>query len=308
MTTIGEWNERFGIPGVADVVAGRDGLAMARVTAAAATAEIYLHGAQVTSWCPTMGRPAGADEVLFVSKQSRWEDGKAIRGGIPICFPWFRGKADDAKAPAHGVVRTKEWELIELAQDGDGVTVTLATESDEASRRWWPYEFRVEYRVRVGAELGLSLRVVNTGGTAMRFEEALHTYHRVGDAEQVRVTGLDGTAYLDNMDGNRQKRQAGEVVFTAQTDNAYLDTKSTLEVIDPVLGRRIRTEKKDSRTTVVWNPWREGAKALADLGDDEWRGMACVEASNILGYAVELGPGEEHTMTAVLSVGSGIRD
>ena len=294
---IREWNERFGIPGVAEVVAGQGGLAMVRVTTDAATAEIYLHGAQVTSW-----KPAGAGEVLFVSQQSLFVDGKAIRGGIPICFPWFRGKADDAKAPAHGVVRTKEWELTGLARDGDAVTVTLATENDEAGRKWWPHEFRVEYRVRVGKELSLALTVVNTGGSGMRFEEALHTYHRVSDAEQVRVTGLDGTAYLDNMDRNREKRQTGDVVFTAQTDNGYLDTTEALAVVDPVLRRRIRTEKGNSRTTVVWNPWREGAKALADLGDDEWRQMACVEASNIIAYAVELGAGEKHTMTAVLSV------
>jgi glucose-6-phosphate 1-epimerase len=297
MMTIGEWNERFGIPGVAEVVSGRGGLAVVRVTTAAATAEIYLHGAQVTSW-----RPGGADEVLFVSAQSRWENGKAIRGGIPICFPWFRGKADDAKAPAHGVVRTKAWDLAGIAQEGDEVTVTLATESDGASRQWYPHEFRTEYRVRVGAQLGLALTVANTGGEAMRFEEALHTYHRVGDAQRVRVTGLDGTAYLDNMDGNREKRQTGDMVFRAQTDNAYLDTETALVVVDPVLGRRIRTKKGNSRTTVAWNPWREGAKALADLGDEEWRQMACVEASNIMSYAVELGAGERHTMTAVLSV------
>jgi glucose-6-phosphate 1-epimerase len=298
VTTIREWNERFGIPGVAEVVSGQGGLAMIRMSTEAATAEIYLHGAQVTSW-----RPAGADEVLFVSQQSLFVDGKAIRGGIPICFPWFRGKADNAKAPAHGVVRTKEWELTGIAQEGDAVTATFATESDEASRKWWPHEFRAEYRVRVGKELGLALTVVNTGGVAMRFEEALHTYHRVGDAEQVRVTGLNGTEYLDNMDGNREKRQAGDVVFRAQMDNAYLDTMEALEVVDPVLRRRIRTEKANSRTTVAWNPWREGAKALADLDDEEWREFACVEASNIIGYAVELGAGEKHTLTAVLSVG-----
>lgn len=301
MTMIGEWNERFGVPELGEVVSGRGGLPMVRVTADAATAEIYLHGAQVTSW-----RPAGAAEVLFLSAQSRFEDGKAIRGGIPICFPWFRGKADDPKAPAHGVVRTKEWELTGIARDGDGVVVTLETESDEASRKWWPREFRAEYRVRVGAELSLALKVTNTGSGPMRFEEALHTYHRVGDAERVRVTGLDGTAYLDNMNGNREKRQAGDAMFRAQTDNAYLDTTEALELVDPVLGRRIRTEKRNSRTTVVWNPWREGAKALADLGDDEWRAFACVEASNIMAYAVELAPGEEQAMGAVLSLATSL--
>lgn len=310
MTTIGEWNERFGIPSVAEIVGGQGGLAMVRVTADAATAEIYLHGAQVTSW-----KPADAGEVLFLSSWSRFEDGKAIRGGIPICFPWFRGKADDAKAPAHGVVRTKQWDLTGITRDGDGVVATFETESDGASRKWWPREFRAEYRVRVGpgqsperiSELSLALKVMNTGSDPMRFEEALHTYHRVGDVARVRVKGLDRTAYLDNMDGNREKRQAGDVVFGEQTDNAYLDTTEALEVVDPVLRRRIRTESKNSRTTVVWNPWRDGAKALADLGDEEWRSFACGEASNIMAYAVELAPGEEHTMGAVLSV-EGIGD
>ena len=309
MTTIEQWNERFGIPGVAEVVSGQGGLAMVRVTAEAASAQIYLHGAQVTSWRPNPARPAGGDEVLFMSAQSRFEDGKAIRGGIPICFPWFRGKADDPKAPAHGVVRTREWDLLGISPDGDSVVVTFETESDEASRKWYPHEFRAEYRVQVGAELTLALKVVNTSSGPMRFEEALHTYHRIGDAERVRVAGLDGTAYLDNMNGNREKRQSGDVVFRAQTDNAYLDTTEALEVVDPVLGRRIRTEKRNSRTTVVWNPWHDGAKRLTDLADDEWRSFACVEASNIMAYAVELAPGEQHTMGAVLSVqGSGIRD
>jgi glucose-6-phosphate 1-epimerase len=294
---IDKWNERFGIAGVAQVVAGRGGLAMVQVTASVATAEIYLHGAQVTSW-----RPAGADEVLFLSVQSRFEDGKAIRGGIPICFPWFRGKADDAKAPAHGVVRTKEWELVSVAQAGEAVVITLAAESDDASRRWWPHEFRAVHRITVGAQLRLELTVTNTGSAPLRFEEALHTYHRVGDAARIRVTGLEATPYLDNMDRNREKMQHGDVAMTGPMDNAYLNTRAALEVIDPVLGRRIRTEKKNSITTVVWNPWESGAKALADLGDDEWRQMACVEASNILGAAVELAPGEEHAMTAVISV------
>ncbi|MBV8631713.1 MAG: D-hexose-6-phosphate mutarotase [Silvibacterium sp.] len=302
MTTPGEWNERFGIPGVVEVVSGKGSLAMLRVTAEAAAAEIYLHGAQVTSWSPKTGKPAGSDEVLFLSAQSRFEDGKAIRGGIPICFPWFRGKADDSKAPAHGVVRTKEWNLTGVTREGDGVAAVFETTSDEASRKWYPHEFRAEYRVRVGRELNLSLAVTNSGSAPMRIEEALHTYHRVGDAERLRVTGLDGTVYLDNMDGNREKRQGGDVAFRAQTDNAYLDTTAAVEVADPVFARRIRTEKRNSRTTVVWNPWRDGAKALADLGDDEWREFVCAEASNIMAYAVELGPGEKHVMGAVLSV------
>jgi D-hexose-6-phosphate mutarotase len=148
----------------------------------------------------------------------------------------------------------------------------------------------------------MELTVVNTGSAPLRFEEALHTYFRVGQIESVRVRGLDGVTYLDNTDSNRQRVQAGEVILTSATDNAYLDTHAPLELVDSTLSRVIRTEKQGSATTVVWNPWQQGAASLADLGDEEWRAMACVEASNILESAISLGPGEEHTMCSILSI------
>jgi glucose-6-phosphate 1-epimerase len=295
--TIDGLNDRFAIPGVAKIVAGNGDLAKVQITSPAASADIYLHGAQLTSW-----RPAGADEAIFLSEQSRWEDGRAIRGGIPVCFPWFRAKADDAKAPAHGFARTRSWQLESLTREQDSVVVTLATENDEDSRKWWPYEFRLVHRITVGAALKLELIVSNNGAIPIRFEEALHTYNRVGEAEKLRIAGLDGVPFLDNRDSNREKQQHGEFAFTAATDNAYIDTQNTVEIIDPTLNRRIRLQKQGSLTTVVWNPWSDGVAALADLGDDEWRQMACVEASNILGNAVTLSPGAQHTMTAILSV------
>jgi glucose-6-phosphate 1-epimerase len=261
---------------------------------------IYLHGAQVTAW-----RAAGGEEVLFLSEFSHWEEGRAIRGGIPVCFPWFRGKADNLKAPAHGVVRTKSWKLESVAADRDSTVVTLTTESDEGTPRWWPHEFRLSLCVTVGLQLKLELIVTNTGTTSFRFEEALHTYHRVGDARKVRVAGLNGVSFLDNVDNgdrNLEKVQNGDVMIVGPTDNAYLHTSGPLMISDPVMRRRIQIEKQNSLTTVVWNPWKSGAKALADLGDDEWARMACVEASNILSSAVTLAPGEDHRMATTISV------
>jgi glucose-6-phosphate 1-epimerase len=295
---IEDLNQRFGVPGIAQVVSGNGGLPKIRVTTPAASAEIYLHGAQVTAW-----RPAGAEEVIFVSEKSHWEDGHAIRGGIPICFPWFRAKTDDPKAPSHGFVRTREWRLDSItAEENGNVSVVCSTESDESTRQWWPHEFHIEHRVAVGKTLGLELTARNTGATPFRFEEALHTYFRVGLAQHVRVRGLDQVKYLDNTDGNREKLQSGDVIFAAPTDNAYLDTHGALELIDPALKRTIRTEKQNSATTVVWNPWQQGAASISDLGEDEWQRMTCVEASNILGIAISLTPGQEHTMRATLSV------
>jgi glucose-6-phosphate 1-epimerase len=296
-TTVDELNQRFGIVGVAQITAGNGGLARVCVSTSAATAEIYLHGAQLTSW-----RPKAADEVIFLSQHSSWKDGHAIRGGIPICFPWFRNKADDPKAPSHGFVRTKAWQLDSVERKGNTATVSLSTASDAATRAWWPHDFRLVHRLTIGPELTQELVLSNTGKAPLRFEEALHTYYRVAAAESLRITGLAGVAYLDNTDGNREKRQEGDIVFIGQTDRAYLDTTHAVEIADPAMRRRIRLSKQDSRTTVVWNPWKEGAQSMADLGDDEWRTMACVEASNIRSFAVDLAPGQQHSMKTTIQV------
>ncbi len=294
---IDELNRAFGMAGVAEIVAGNGGLAKVRVTGRLASAEIYLHGAHMTSW-----KPGGAEEVIFLSGRSYWEDGRAIRGGVPICAPWFAEKADNPKAPAHGFVRTREWGLDSVTAEDDGTVVVLSTESDEASRVWWPYEFRMVYRVVVGTSLRLELTVMNTGDASFELTEALHTYFRVGDVRSVRARGLDGVTYQDKVDGNREKVQAGDLEFSGATDNVYLNTQGAVELVDPVLRRTIRTEKLNSKTTVVWNPGQAGAAKLADLGDEEWQHMVCVEASNVRSAVVTVGAGQTHTMTAILSV------
>ena len=202
------------------------------------------------------------------------------------------------------MVRTRLWELQSIEQDGDGVTVSMSTASDADTRRWWPGEFRVQHRATFGSELKLELTVTNTGASPFRFEEALHTYHRVGDVRRVRIRGLDGVTYLDNTDSNREKRQQGDVVISSPTDSAYMNTQNSLELLDPVLNRRIHIAKQNSRTTVIWNPWAEGAQALPDLGEDEWPQMVCVEASNVLVDRVGLPAGADHTMTATIAVGA----
>jgi glucose-6-phosphate 1-epimerase len=297
--TIEELNARLGIAGRAQVLAGEAGIPKVHVTAPQCNGEMQLHGAQVTSW-----KPAGAEEAIFLSRQARWEEGKAIRGGIPVCFPWFRAKANDSRAPAHGVVRTKIWTLESVEQNADGITVSMSTQSDPDTRRWWPADFRVLHRVTFGSELRLELTVSNTGANPFRFEEALHTYYRVGDVRKVRVRGLDRVTYLDNTDSNKKKKQNGDVVISSPTDNAYMNTQNPLQLIDPVLNRSIQVTKQHSDSTVIWNPWAEGARALSDLGDDEWQHMVCVEGSNILENAVELATSADHKITVTMTVNS----
>jgi glucose-6-phosphate 1-epimerase len=291
-------NESLGVPAGVRIVEGNGGLPKIEIRTALAESEIYLHGAQVTGW-----KPAGADEVLFVSEKSYWEDGRAIRGGIPVCFPWFRAKADDPAAPTHGFVRTKEWRVESITNEPEGsVSAYLSTESDEATRRWWPFEFRLEYRVTVGARLKLELTLKNTGHSELRFEEALHTYFNVGDVERMRVTGLDGAAYLDNRDGNRRKTQAGDLRISGQTDDAFVGASGAVEIVDEVFALRAKTEKWNSNATIVWNPWRDGAASLKDFGAEEWRRMICVEGGNILDSAVVVGAAKSHTLAVEIVI------
>jgi glucose-6-phosphate 1-epimerase len=282
---------------MAEVVEGNGGLPKVRITLPAAVGEMYLHGAHVTSW-----KPRGGEEVLFVSSKSHWELGRAIRGGVPVCFPWFGDKAGDASAPAHGFVRTKAWQLEAIMQAGDAVAVSMFTESDETTRSWWPAEFRLVHRVTFGLDLSLELVLTNTGTTRLSFEEALHTYHRVGHIEKVRLRGLDTVRYLDKTDSNREKAQRGDIVIASETDRIYVGTRGELELEDPVLHRRTHLTKENSLTTVVWNPWVQKARALSDFRDDEWSQMICIETSNVSNFAVDLGPGQQHKMRAIVRV------
>ena len=284
-------------PPSTSVVVGNGGLSKVLVTSPEAEGEIYLHGAHITSWKPT-----GKDEVLFLSSKSLWKDGHAIRGGVPICFPWFGAKADDPSAPAHGFVRTKEWQLESTVHADEGTIVSMFTESDQGTKRWWPAQFRLAFRVTFGHDLKLELVVTNTGNQPLRFEEALHAYHRVGNIQNARVRGLQGLTYIDKTDSNKRKSQDGDIAVVSETDRVYLDTTSAIELDDPALRRRANVAKENSRTTVIWNPWVEKAHAMADFGDDEWTQMICIESSNVGDFAVDLPPGGQHAMKAIVRV------
>src|SRR5580700_10470517 len=189
---LSDLNRRFEIPGIAKIVDGRGGLPCIRVTAPRASGEIYLHGAHVSSW-----KPAGAEEVLYVSSKSKWQDGTAIRGGVPVCFPWFSTRAEDPRSPAHGLVRTKSWQLEGITHADHDVTVALSTSADEATRKTWFGDFHLLFCATFGEQLRLELIVTNHGTSSFRFEEALHSYFRVGNVAATKLRGLNGVVYVD---------------------------------------------------------------------------------------------------------------
>ena len=272
-----------------------DGLPRLDVDSPAATARLFCHGAQLTEWTPS----GLAHSVVWTSAHSYFQPGRPIRGGVPICFPWFGPHPDDASQPAHGFVRLADWTLRQAAESGDG-TVTLGFElqSDAATRRFWPHDFRLSQSYSIGPTLGMTVRVENSGAAPFTFEEALHTYFAVSDIAQTSIGGLEGTEYLDKVLGFARRRQGGEPLrFTGETDRVYLETGAECHIADPGWQRRISVAKTNSNTTVVWNPWSGRARELKDFGDDEWRAMVCVESANVGGAAVRLAPGQTHTMT-----------
>lgn len=302
MTPVDQLRHQFNIPGIAEVHEGQGGLAVVRVTSPLASGEMYLHGGHVTSWSPRVTSSTGHDQpdVLFVSERARFEDGRAIRGGIPVCHPWFGALAGRPDAPAHGCVRTKAWTLDALEHTDAGVVVTMSTSSDDTTRAWWPGDFQLIHRVTFGATLTLELTTINTGTAPFTFQEALHTYYRVGSIHGIRVRGLEDVPYLDTLDQRRERVQSDAVTFGAEVDRIYLATGHPIEIEDSSLNRRIRITATHSDTTVVWNPWIRKAQTLSDLGDDEWTDFVCVESCNVAPNGVTLGPDQRHTLHVVV--------
>jgi glucose-6-phosphate 1-epimerase len=301
---IADLNPRFGTPGVT-IQQGQGGLPRVAVSTPEAEAHVYLHGAHVAHYQPRGQRP-----VLFMSGSSHFAPGKAIRGGVPVIFPWFGANAKDPKAPAHGFARTHLWDLREVKRrEGDGaVTVSLSLKPSPASRALWPHEFEATFEVTVGPALEMALHVRNSGDAAFTFEEALHTYLAVNDVRNVTVEGLAGREYIDKVDGAKRKKQPpGPMRIEGETDRVYLNTPDTVTVNEASPGpggrRRLSVSKQNSAATVVWNPWIAKAAAMADFGDYEWTGMICVETANVAEHAVTLAPGQTHVMRAVVQAG-----
>jgi glucose-6-phosphate 1-epimerase len=290
-----ELQEAFGIPGIVKFEAGQYGLLRATVTAPQADAHVYLHGAHVTHY-----QPRDQEPVLFTSAHSSFAQGKPIRGGVPLVFPWFGPRAGDPSAPMHGFARLVRWGVEATSRGADGsVTLVLALDRSGAMAPPWPHDFTLRYRIVVGSMLELALEVQNTSGTPWTFEEALHTYLAVSDVREVSIRGLAGVDYLDKTDGMKRKRQDSDPIrITGETDRVYLNTQTTCVLDDPMKGRRLLVEKGGSDVTVVWNPWITKAKALPDFGDEEWLRMLCIETCNAADHAITLGPGARHEMCA----------
>ncbi|MDD5249044.1 MAG: D-hexose-6-phosphate mutarotase [Rhodocyclaceae bacterium] len=288
-----ELNRRFAIAGRLGFADMPGGFTVARVTTAFAEATIAVQGAHVMTY-----QPAGQAPLIWLSRRAKFAPGKSIRGGVPVCWPWFGPHAANPQFPAHGFARTVPWRLVAAAELPDGrVRVSFELIPSAANRVQWPHDAVVRNSITVGQELEVELATTNTGRAPFELGQALHAYFEVGDIRRATVTGLEGCDYLDKMDGGKRKRQAGPIAFAAETDRIYLGTRGCCSIVDPALERSILVTSTGSRSTVVWNPWLGKAEKMGDFGPDGYLDMVCVETANAAADVIQLAPGATHVMT-----------
>jgi glucose-6-phosphate 1-epimerase len=277
------------IPGHVTLGGGNGGLTKIRIETAWSSAEIYPHGAHVTHF-----QKKGEPPLLFMSAASEFATDKPIRGGVPIIFPWFGPREG---MPAHGFARTAAWELKEtLLLDTGAVRLAFALPLVDG--------YQVEYIATVADSLTLQLIVKNTSASDVSFETCLHTYFQISAIDDVSITGLAGTSYLDKVAGSTATEGSAPIRVASEVDSVYLDTPGTVEIQDPGFGRTIRIAKTGSNSTVVWNPWIEKSRRMADFGDDEYLQMVCVESGNVAKNQITLPPGETSVLKVELSSGA----
>lgn len=291
MSNLDNLRKAFARPGRVAFQTMGEGLEVVQISNDAARAAVSMQGAQLIDY-----RCAG-ESLIWLSEDARLAPGKSIRGGVPICWPWFGAHPNDPSLPSHGFARTVPWRLLRVDTTTTARTLLeFALQQGSQTRRMFPQPVDVRYSLSIGATLDVTLQTTNTGERPLPLSQALHSYFQVGDVRRVSVHGLEGRDYLDKVSGFDRKTQHGAVRIAGEVDRIYLDTDGECEIRDPQLRRRIRLSARNSGSTVVWNPGPEKARQMGDLGSDGYLHMLCVETANAAGDARILMPGEVHAL------------
>ncbi len=287
---------------------GKDGLPHIKIGNKYGSALISIYGAQLLSYKPKTNRGdvnIGKDnELLFVSESAYFEQGKAIKGGIPICWPWFGRDPDNLGRQMHGFARNMLWQIEETeSMNDDGTKVVLSLSESDESYKLWPHDFKVLLTIIVGKTLRLSLQTINTGNKAFTITQALHAYFLVEDISQTQVTGLDWVNYIDTVNGaNKLEVQEGKISVNQEIDRIYTDAPTRTILIDEKSKREVLIDSSGSKTTVVWNPWIDISKNSADLTDDAYQRFICVETANAAEDVIVIEPNNSFTIEAEYTV------
>lgn len=270
------------------------GVKLVRVIHDKANAAISLFGGHVVSF-----QPRGQEDLIWMSQQAKFDGKAALRGGIPVCWPWFGRIA----TPAHGFARSSEWQLIEHRESEAGVIVSLGLKPSEATLAVWPHQFDARLNVEIGDQLKVTLDVKNTDSQPWTFSGALHTYLNIGDIHSTTTTGM-GAEYIDSLQGGKICQGGAELVLTDTIDRVYTQPEAQIYIADKKLDRTLTVENHGHNSAVLWNPWAEGAASMGDMQDDGYLTMLCVE-STLHAPSLEAGktlqPGENHQLITVIA-------
>lgn len=290
---------RYEIDGELQFIEIEHGFVYAEINNARAHATVSTYSGQLLSYRPKDRQ----EDLLFVSDKAYYEAGKAIKGGIPVCWPWFGPDPENRGRPAHGFVRNRQWQVSGSESLADGSTkIILSITDSEATRALWPHPFQLDIEITVGDTLRVELVTHNTGNDSITISQALHSYFRVGDITSVSVLGLDGINYIDKANDSARKTQAGPLTISSEVDRIYTDTSGDLSIDDASLERKISIASSGCSTAVVWNPWVNIAASMADLGDDDYLQMLCVETANAGPETVTITAGDCYRLSAEYSI------
>jgi len=298
MNDLIELKEKFGLPGVLNFEMGSNDFIFLTVSNQYVEARICLYGAHITSFIPK-----NRTDLLWMSSKSDFKVGNPIRGGIPVCFPWFGPHKTEAEKPQHGFARLMKWSLTETKAMSNGETlIRLQLCSSEDTKCYWPHEFIAHMVITVGKTLNATLKVTNTSSGLFEYTCALHTYYKISDIEAITIDGLGGTNYYKHGEPGDFKQEASLLTINQAITSHYHDTQAECIISDGNTGRKIRVGKTGSMITTVWNPGKEVCAKISDMPDDGYKTFVCVEAVNSFNDAINLKPGESHETSVIIGL------
>jgi len=296
---IEQLNSDYGIADQLRFSNGKGDLPIIEINNSHAQALISVYAGQVLSYRPQ----SASEDLMFLSEKAYYQTGKAIKGGTPICWPWFGPDPENKGRASHGFVRNRLWSVQSTTTTPEQETkVTLGLQDTPETQGIWPHAFELSIEITVGKTLDIELVTHNTGDQPFTITQALHTYFKVGDIAAVKVGGLEDKEYIDKVDGGTQKHQSGLITIAEEVDRIYTDVPSVLVIEDAALKRKIHINSTGSQTAIVWNPWTDNAVKMADLADDDYKKFVCVETANAANDVVTISPGTEGRLTANYSI------
>jgi len=297
-TDIGTLNQKYGLSGHLEFVQSESGLITACITNSHAQSVIALQGAHIMTF-----QQNGAEPLVWLSPVAKLVKGKSIRGGVPICWPWFGAHASNPVFPSHGFARTALWSVVGSQALQDGSTqITFELPESSIPLDQWVHPCRARVVATIGKTLTVELITENTGNKPFQIGEALHTYFTISDVDALRITGMEGCIYLDKVGNAETRTQQGAIEIASEVDRIYIDTEADCLIEDSGFKRRIRIAKTGSRSNIVWNPWIEKSAKMGDFGSDTgYRGMVCIESANAAINQLAVQPGEIHSLRVVYS-------